>query len=481
MKNIFIAVLRPVVKGLYRLIKTNQRLCKNISGYVHFSTHKTQTSVTSRYGRSKSIPFWKNRLVIITVGAAAVVLAVVLSIALPRPNNIAEAAMLDAISATVSQISTVAPEPSVLNEQPATTDIQTNVLTKTELNLQNTSSVESLPIAAPDATPVATATPDKPDLVPGCTDSRIIDVQTRLMELGYMGEDEPTEYYGYGTEYALQLFQRKHGLQVDGLLGEKTMSALFSEDAKPYTVKLGDKGTDVEGIQERLHELKYLSSAGTGYFGTDTETAVKSFQKCNSLVADGSVGDNTLEVLYSDDAKPAKTASSSDNNKKDSKDTKKDTKSDTKTDTKKDDTKTDTKKDSGNDDKTAEPAAPDEASADALIEFAKTQLGKKYVHGGKGPNGFDCSGFVYYSLNQVGYKIKYMTSAGWAKSSLPKVSRMSDLKKGDIICFKGHVGIYMGDGNMIDASSSQGKIRISKNIFNSSYWKKTFICGRRVF
>ena len=74
-----------------------------------------------------------------------------------------------------------------------------------------------------------------------------------------------------------------------------------------------------------------------------------------------------------------------------------------------------------------------------------------------------------------------MTSAGWAKSDLLKVTSMSDLKKGDIVCFKGHVGIYMGDGDMIDASSSFGGIRIAKNILGSSYWKKMFICGRRVF
>jgi cell wall-associated NlpC family hydrolase len=66
-----------------------------------------------------------------------------------------------------------------------------------------------------------------------------------------------------------------------------------------------------------------------------------------------------------------------------------------------------------------------------------------------------------------------MTSGGWANSSYTKISSMSDLKKGDVVCFKGHVALYMGGGQIIDASSSQGKVRITS--INSSYWKRTFI------
>ena len=309
--------------------------------------------------------------------------------------------------------------------------------------------------------------------MPGSDDPLIAEVQLRLMELGYMEKDEPTTYYGYGTEYALQLFQRKHALQIDGLLGEQTMAALFSDEARPYTVKMGDRGTDVKSIQEQLIALKYLKLGSTGCFGTDTEAAVKSFQQRNGLAVDGCVGSQTLEALYSDNAKPAKAVSDS---------TKKAVKTDNKDSKVKMDSKTEAQTDNM-DAKSEEvvPPPPNTASADTLVEYAKNFLGTKYVRGGKSPGGFDCSGFVYYCLNQVGYKIKYMTSSGWAKSDLPKVTSMSDLQKGDIICFKGHVGIYMGDGNMIDASSSFGGIRIAKNILNSSYWKKTFICGRRVF
>ncbi len=330
------------------------------------------------------------------------------------------------------------------------------------------------------STPLSTATPAPTDvpasvptpspevgLTPGCHDPRVIEVQEQLMELGYMGEDEPTDYYGPGTEYALQLFQRKHSLQVDGILGEKTLTALFSGDAKPYSVLLGDKGTDVENIQERLKELRYFSGEVTGKFGDRTETAVKSFQKRNGLSPDGHVGEMTLEALYSEDAKSASTGGSSHSGSGGN-----------------------SHSGSGGNSSggsnhgggsTIADWEPDAAKVEALIEVAQSMLGKKYVKGGKGPNTFDCSGLVYYCLNQSGYSIGYKTSAGWGNCSLPKVTSLSDIRRGDILCFKGHVGIYIGNGQMIDASSTQGKVRIGTTVLSSSYWKRHFICARRLF
>ena len=313
--------------------------------------------------------------------------------------------------------------------------------------------------------PIATTPPDEADLVPGTRDARIIPIQERLMDLGYMGDDEPTDYYGSGTQYAVQLFQRKHNLQVDGLLGEQTIAKLFAEDALAYPVKLGDRGTDVISIQERLQELKYLKANATGYFGTDTETAIKRFQTRNGLKSDGSVGENTFEVLYSESARAERVSTSSSNSSSGS-------------------SSSGSSSSSGGSvgNRPVIVGDPDQASADRLIEVAKQYLGVRYRKAGKSPEvGFDCSGFVYWSLNEAGYKIKYMTSSGWASSGFPESKTFTDAKKGDILCFKGHVGIYMGDGKMIDASSGEGKIRIASNIFNSAYWTRNFRCVKRVF
>ena len=74
-------------------------------------------------------------------------------------------------------------------------------------------------------------------------------------------------------------------------------------DSENVTVlKLGDTSEDVKKMQEKLIELNYNVSQATGYFGTETEAAVKAFQKNNGLEDDGIAGKGTLAKLYSGDA-----------------------------------------------------------------------------------------------------------------------------------------------------------------------------------
>ena len=307
--------------------------------------------------------------------------------------------------------------------------------------------------AEPKDKDAKTNTSSSDSLVPGGHSKKVIQLQQRLMDLDYMDPDEPTDFYGPQTQYALQLFQRKHSLQIDGIAGADTLKLLNAKDAKRYTVSTGESGTDVEELQARLIDLGYEKGGATGYFGTDTETAVKLFQKQNKLTVDGNVGSGTREALYAEDAKEYNTPS------------KPAPKSTPKPSIKKE--KSTTK-------------IPNDKSVKSLIAFAKQQLGEPYVRGGKGPNKFDCSGFVYYCLKNIGVNLHYMTSSAWRSASYGKVTSFRDLKAGDIIVYRGHVGIYLGGAKMIDASSSQGKVRIASNIFSSSYWKKYFICGRRV-
>lgn len=129
-----------------------------------------------------------------------------------------------------------------------------------------------------------------------------------------------------------------------------------------------------------------------------------------------------------------------------------------------------------------EVSAEGKAQIQKLISVAKSKLGYPYVLGGKGPKVFDCSGFVYWALNNSGYSIKYMTSSTWGSlNTYTKINSMKDLRAGDIICFSGHVGISLGDDMMIDASSSDGVIRIAKNISKHSYWISHFKHGCRIF
>ena len=81
--------------------------------------------------------------------------------------------------------------------------------------------------------------------------------------------------------------------------------------SKSVSLKSGDKSEEVTKLQKRLYELAYFSAGATGYYGSVTEAAVKSFQKQNGLKETGTADESTLEKLYSKDAvknpKPAPT------------------------------------------------------------------------------------------------------------------------------------------------------------------------------
>lgn len=88
-------------------------------------------------------------------------------------------------------------------------------------------------------------------------------------------------------------------------------------------------------------------------------------------------------------------------------------------------------------------------NGDDIITSAKQHLGLRYVWGGKNlETGVDCSGFVIALYRQYGMNITYpLENEG---VSVP----YSEAQPGDLLCFPGHFGLYIGDGQMIHASSS---------------------------
>lgn len=81
-------------------------------------------------------------------------------------------------------------------------------------------------------------------------------------------------------------------------------SSSGSSSGSSGVLKIESEGEDVTEAQQRLESLGYLDKV-TGYFGTDTERAVKDFQERNDLDVDGMIGPATLEALMSEDAKEA--------------------------------------------------------------------------------------------------------------------------------------------------------------------------------
>ena len=124
-------------------------------------------------------------------------------------------------------------------------------------------------------------------------------------------------------------------------------------------------------------------------------------------------------------------------------------------------------------------------SASKLIDYAKKFLGKPYVWGAQGPNGFDCSGFTYYVFkNSAGITLPRTSSL---QSNYGTYVSKSNLKPGDLLFFDTvgsnnggvtHCGIYIGNNQMIHAASGQGKVVI--NNINNSYYINSYVNARRV-
>lgn len=115
------------------------------------------------------------------------------------------------------------------------------------------------------------------------------------------------------------------------------------------------------------------------------------------------------------------------------------------------------------------------ASGSAVIAYAKQFLGCKYVYGGMSPSGFDCSGFTSYVYKHFGYSLN-RTSSG-QRSNGVAVSK-SNLQAGDILCFNGHVGLYIGGGSFIHAANPSKGVIISS--LSESYYAKNYITARRI-
>ncbi len=281
--------------------------------------------------------------------------------------------------------------------------------------------------------------------------------QERLYDLGYL-TTKPDGKYGNDTVAAVKNLQESNGLIADGYIGPATKELLLSGDVTENAIKLGDSGDDVSNVQKYLKKLGYLNSV-TGYFGSDTQNAVLNFQKRNNLSKDGKVGAQTINKLLSSSAKKWNGSSSSSKSKYNNSEN------------------SSSSNDSDDNDYSYNSGSP---SISTLISIAKSKLGCRYVYGSKGPSTFDCSGFVYWVLNKSGVRQSYMTSYGWNKNKkYKKITDMSDIRKGDIITYNGHVGIALGGNKMIDASSGSGKVRITN--ITSSYWTRNFRCAFRIF
>ncbi len=202
-----------------------------------------------------------------------------------------------------------------------------------------------------------TGTTSSSTLRMGSSGAEVKKLQNRLKELKYYNGVVDGDY-GQGTYNAVKAFQANNNLTADGVAGPRTLEAIYSyyavsanttgagnggggtssngnrpsggssnnnnhggtssggsstgTNANSYTngktdiyLDLGDTGSQVKIMQNRLIVLGYLTGTANGNFEATTEAAVIAFQKRNGLGADGVAGPGTLTKLYSSSAKKA--------------------------------------------------------------------------------------------------------------------------------------------------------------------------------
>ncbi len=182
-------------------------------------------------------------------------------------------------------------------------------------------------------TPAPSPTPAPPAGIvrPGDKSDDALKVQERLKELGYYN-GQLDGSFGTGSVSAMKAFQKKNGLNADGICGVKTRAVLFAphpvyavptvapgsgeEDTSAGSgsgypeiteenvilIMAGSRGDMVLQLQKRLQELGYYSSRLDGVCLSDDLTAIRNFQSANGLKVDGKAGYATQKLLYSDEA-----------------------------------------------------------------------------------------------------------------------------------------------------------------------------------
>lgn len=121
------------------------------------------------------------------------------------------------------------------------------------------------------------------------------------------------------------------------------------------------------------------------------------------------------------------------------------------------------------------------SAASDIANFAMSFVGYSYVWGGTSPStGFDCSGLMYYVLTQYGYSMKRVANDQMTQGTA--ISR-DNLQVGDLVFFgygsyANHVGMYIGNGNFVHASTPSTGVRV--NSLNETYYNTRYIGARRI-
>lgn len=106
----------------------------------------------------------------------------------------------------------------------------------------------------------------------------------------------------------------------------------------------------------------------------------------------------------------------------------------------------------------------EQVTGEKIAEYACKFIGNPYVWGGTSlTNGSDCSGFVQSVYAHFGIKVP---RTSWEQRQVGKPVTYDHAKMGDLICYEGHVGIYAGDGQIVNARSPEEGIGITSATYD---------------
>jgi cell wall-associated NlpC family hydrolase len=266
-------------------------------------------------------------------------------------------------------------------------------------------------------------------------------VQVELLRLGSRGPEvarvqralgiAADGIFGPQTRKAVRGFQQRNGLAVDGIVGPQTRGALFDRGRASARGERLIRAWWVAPVQRKL------GVPADGVYGPVTRKAVRAFQQRNGLLVDGIVGPQTLGALGIRRQAPA------------------------------------TRNGGGEERRAEQPSG----RAARVAAMSTRYLGIRYRWGGASPStGFDCSGFVMSLYARVGVSLPHNAAAQYRYGRA--VSRGS-LRPGDAVFFNGlgHVGLYLGRGRFIHASSSGDTVKISR--LSDSWYASTYVGARR--
>ena len=314
-------------------------------------------------------------------------------------------------------------------------------------------------------------------------DSDCAELQTLLKALlsgGYY-DGVPSTVYNAAAISAIKRFQSACGLDQTGL-ADQTVQRIAYGGLAPVSDMLfkelssGDKTDNVSRLQARLYALGYLTKTTSldGEFGTTTTKAVKLFQTANGLTDSGKADTTTLKALYSTGAKGLPTGT---------------TAADATTSRSSNSSSTYLDSVPSGLASTTSSYNSGMSAAEKLeytIYLAQNQLGKPYVYGATGPDKYDCSGLTTYIFKAVGVSLKRSAYNQGYDESYQKIEGVSALRRGDLVFFNtisdsdlsDHVGIYLGEGYFIHASSGGHRVVVSN--LTSGFYNRVYSWGRRI-